>query len=149
VMRGDWRRTLLLLGMLGALVLAAVAASLSMSWPVASGTVRAGAADIPRMRSRAAMRATDGIESVAEGACRHSVPACLDLVGTIGYQMWHALEVLADRVLATAAAVFQLYAPEAQPRTPLRQRAPRLSRIRHEVGSGVTLVSTRVDGQHD
>ncbi len=90
----------------------------------------------------AAIAATDGIVYVEEGVCRHGVRACLslsvtpsagfrflrvlvdvhsastrqarqDLMGTIGHELWHALEVLGDPTLTTTAAVFQFYAREA------------------------------------
>jgi len=85
---------------------------------------------------------TDGIVYVEEGVCRHGVRACLmhsvtavagfrflrilidlrstssyaarlDLMGTIGHELWHAMEVLGDKTLTTAAAIFFYYASAA------------------------------------
>jgi len=89
-----------------------------------------------------AINRTDGIVYVEEGVCRRSVHACLvhsvtavagyrflrilidsrgasthdrrlDLMGTIGHELWHAMEVLRDKTLTTAAAVFFFYARAA------------------------------------
>jgi len=85
--------------------------------------------------------ATDGIVYVEEGLCRHGVHACLSLdvtpaagyrflrviielrdiasrrgrlemIGTIAHELWHAVEVLAERGLRTTAAIYQFYARE-------------------------------------
>jgi hypothetical protein len=89
-----------------------------------------------------AIGATDGIIYIEEGVCYHGVRACLsldvtkaagfrflrvlidlpgavsrnarlDLMATLGHELWHALEVLTERGLATSAAIFQFYAREA------------------------------------
>jgi hypothetical protein len=115
---------------------------------------------------------TDGIVYVEQGTCRHGVRACLslsvtqsagfrflrilinlsaastrkgrlDLIGTIGHELWHALEVLADRTLTTVAAIFQFYAREALTGHDAFETEAAVSagaRIRHEVGERVTLV---------
>jgi len=82
-----------------------------------------------------------GIVYVEEGLCRHGVHACLSLdvtpaagyrflrviielrdiasrrgrlemIGTIAHELWHAVEVLAERGLRTTAAIYQFYARE-------------------------------------
>jgi hypothetical protein len=88
------------------------------------------------------IEATDGIVYVEDGLCRHSVRACLvfavtqsggfrflrilidihgvspdadrlELMGTIGHELWHALEVLRESSVTTAAGVYDLYVREA------------------------------------
>jgi hypothetical protein len=115
---------------------------------------------------------TDGIVYVEQGTCRHGVRACLslsvtqsagfrflrilinlggasrgggrlDLIGTIGHELWHALEVLADRTLTTAAKIFQFYTREGVAGHDAFETAAAVSvghRVRHEVGERVTLV---------
>ena len=94
-----------------------------------------------------AIGATDGIVYVEQGVCRHGVHACLlldvtpaagyrilhilvdrqgvlahrgrlDLIATIGHELTHALEVLGERTIRSAAAMFLFYvhqAPTSQP----------------------------------
>jgi hypothetical protein len=128
----------------------------------------------------AVIGATDGIVYVEEGVCRHGVRACLslsvtraagfrflrvlvdvqgasthqgrlDLMGTIGHELWHALEVLSDRTLTTAAGVFQFYAREAPTANDAFETAAAVSigyAIRSEVGDGAALDITHVDWPH-
>src|SRR4249919_1297871 len=85
-----------------------------------------------------AIVATDGIVYVDDGVCRHGVHACLlldvtpaggyrilhilvdrqgtlahrsrlDLIATIGHELRHALEVLSERTIRSAAAMFLFY----------------------------------------
>jgi hypothetical protein len=124
-----------------------------------------------------AIRATDGIVYVEEGVCRHGVHACLllsvtstpeyrilrilvdregvlahrhrfDLIATIGHELWHALEVLAERTLRTTAAIFLYYdrqAPTDNEHTfETREAVATASRIRHELGNHTTIVVEQV-----
>jgi hypothetical protein len=120
-----------------------------------------------------AVAATDGIVYIEQGVCGHGVRACLnltvtraagfrflrilidlrnastpkgrlELIGTIGHELWHALEVLADRTLTTSQAIFHFYAREAPTTHAAFETAAAVSvglRIRHEAGGGVPLVS--------
>jgi hypothetical protein len=113
-----------------------------------------------------AISLTDGIVYVEEGVCRHSVRACLtqsvtavagfrflrilidtrglstldgrlDLMATIGHELWHAMEVLGDRTLTTAAAVFFFYARAAPTANEAVETAAAVAmglKIRNEVG---------------
>jgi hypothetical protein len=115
---------------------------------------------------------TDGIVYVEQGTCRHGVRACLslsvtqsagfrflrilinlstasthkgrlDLIATIGHELWHALEVLVDQALTTTAAIFQFYTREGLTAHDAFETTAAVSvgaRIRHEVGERVTLV---------
>ena len=116
-----------------------------------------------------AINLTDGIVYVEEGVCRHSVRACLtqsvtavagfrflrilidtrglstldgllDLMATIGHELCHAMEVLGNRALTTAAAVYQFYARESPTSNDSFETAAAVAigvRIRSEVGQGV------------
>ncbi len=127
-----------------------------------------------------AIGATDGIVYVEQGVCGHGVRACLnftvtraagfrflrvlvdlrnastatgrlDLIGTIGHELWHALEVLGDRTLTTSAAIFQFYAREAPTTRNSFETAAAVSvgtRVRHEAGGGVSLLSNECAGPH-
>ena len=81
------------------------------------------------------IEATDGIVFVEQGDCGHGVRSCLlhsvvvaagnrilrivvntrqsawDLMGSIGHELYHATEVLADPSVTTANALYFLYAP--------------------------------------
>ena len=83
-----------------------------------------------------AIDATDGIVYVEQGECRHSVRACLSLsvtptaefrflrvlvdarqpdwevMASIGHELRHAIEVLADSSLKTTEAIFLFYVRE-------------------------------------
>ena len=116
--------------------------------------------------------ATDGIVYVEQGTCRHGVRACLslsvtqsagfrflrilinlsaasthkgrlDLIATIGHELWHALEVLVDQALTTTAAIFQFYTREGLTSRDAFETAAAVSagaKIRREAGERVTLV---------
>lgn len=80
-----------------------------------------------------AIDATDGIVFVSEGKCKHGVAACLyltvtkagpnrllriavdtrkadwDVMGSIGHELQHAMEVLSDVRVDSDAAIFLLY----------------------------------------
>jgi hypothetical protein len=120
-----------------------------------------------------AIGATDGIVYVEPGVCGHGVRACLnfsvtraagfrflrvvvdlrnastsngrlDLIGTIGHELWHALEVLADRTLDTTEAIFQFYAREAPTIRNSFETTAAVAiggRVRREAGGGVSLVA--------
>ena len=113
-----------------------------------------------------AIGATDGIVYIEEGLCGHGVRACLsldvtsaagyrflrvlvelpdaasrkarlDLMGTLGHELWHSLEVLADRGLTTSAAIFQFYAREVPTSNRSFETAGAIStgrKVRNEVG---------------
>jgi hypothetical protein len=125
-----------------------------------------------------AIGATDGIVYVEQGVCGHGVRACLnftvtraagfrflrilidlrgastqtgrlDLIGTIGHELWHALEVLADRTLTTAEAIFQFYArevPTTHASFETKAAVAIGSRVRDEAGGGVSLASYECAG---
>jgi hypothetical protein len=120
-----------------------------------------------------AISATDGIVYVEQGVCGHGVRACLnftvtraagfrflrvlidvrgasthtgrlDLIGTIGHELWHALEVLADRTLTTDVAIFHFYSREAPTaRTSFETKAAVSTglQVRHEAAGRATLVT--------
>jgi hypothetical protein len=79
-----------------------------------------------------AINQTDGIVYIVEGTCGHGVRACLvtvtkagskrmlwvkvemrqadwDLIGSIGHELRHALEALADRTVVDGASLFMFY----------------------------------------
>jgi hypothetical protein len=73
----------------------------------------------------------------------------VDLIGTIGHELWHALEVLADRTLTTAEAIFQFYArevPTTHASFETKAAVAIGSRVRHEAGGGVSLASYECAG---
>jgi hypothetical protein len=120
-----------------------------------------------------AIGATDGIVYVEQGVCGHGVRACLnftvtraagfrflrilvdlrststakgrlDLIGTIGHELWHALEVLADRTLTTHTAIFHFYSREAPTSKDSFETAGAISaglQVRHEAAGGATRVT--------
>jgi hypothetical protein len=115
---------------------------------------------------------TDGIVYMEQGTCRHGVRACLsfsvtqsagfrflrilldlggastggvrlDLIGTIGHELRHALEVLVDQALTTTAAIFQFYAREVPTGHDSFETQAAVSagaKIRREAGERLTLV---------
>lgn len=123
-----------------------------------------------------AIVATDGIVYVEEGVCRHGVHACLlldvtpaagyrilrilvdrhgtlahrgrlDLTATIGHELTHALEVLSERTIRSASAIFLFYVQRAPTgnaafETPAAIAAA--TRIRGEIGRYVTFVFQQV-----
>jgi hypothetical protein len=125
-----------------------------------------------------AIGATDGIVYVEQGVCGHGVRACLnftvtraagfrflrilidlrnastrtgrlDLIGTIGHELWHAFEVLADQTLTTAQAIFQFYTREAPTTHDSFETAAAVSvgaTVRREAGGGVSLVTEECAG---
>ena len=123
-----------------------------------------------------AIVATDGIVYVEDGVCRHGVHACLlldvtpaggyrflrilvdrqgtlahrsrlDLIATIGHELWHALEVLTERTIRSAAAVFLFYlnhAPTSNSTFETVAAVAAGSAIRGELGRYVTFVFQQV-----
>jgi len=118
-----------------------------------------------------AIAATDGIVYVEEGVCRHSVHACLvldvtpaagyrilhvlvdvhrkrlDLLGTLGHELCHALEVLADPSIKTASGLFLFYARMAPTGTSTFETGTAVStglKVRNEVGRQPMLVLQQV-----
>ncbi len=123
-----------------------------------------------------AIAATDGIVYVEDGVCRHGVHACLlldvtpaagyrilrilvdrhgtlahrgrlDLTATIGHELTHALEVLSERTIRSASAIFLFYVQRAPTgnaafETPAAIAAA--TRIRGEIGRYVTFVFQQV-----
>jgi hypothetical protein len=120
--------------------------------------------------------AYDGIVYVEEGVCRHGVHACLllhvtqasgyrflkilidlqgvlahrrreDMIATIGHELGHAVEVLAQRAITDTAAIYQFYGREAATtsstfETPAAIAAGR--RVRGELDHGITFVWQQV-----
>jgi hypothetical protein len=123
-----------------------------------------------------AIGATDGIVYVEEGVCRHGVHACLlldvtpaagyrilrilvdrqgtlahrgrlDLIATIGHELTHALEVLSERTLRSAAAVFLFYLGRVPTSNSAFETAAAIAAgaaVRGELGRYVTFVFQQV-----
>ena len=123
-----------------------------------------------------AIVATDGIVYVEEGVCRHGVHACLlldvtpagayrilrilvdrqgtlahrsrlDLIATIGHELRHALEVLSERTIRSAAAVFLFYFSHVPTTNATFETAAAIAAgaaIRGELGRYVTFVFQQV-----
>jgi hypothetical protein len=144
------------------------------SSPVIRGMIADATDASPTFRALVStIASTDGIIYIEEGVCGHGVRACLsmwvaqsagfrflrvlidlrgaltgksrdDLLGTIGHELWHALEVLADPKLTTTAAIFQFYAREAPTSSSAFETGGAVSagaRVRREVGNGIRLVT--------
>jgi hypothetical protein len=86
-----------------------------------------------------AIDASDGIVFVEEGRCRHSVRACLplsvkqagpnrllrlvvevrkpdwDLMGSIGHELYHAVEVLSEPRVKSSAGIYLFYKSVGEP----------------------------------
>jgi len=120
--------------------------------------------------------ASDGIVYIEEGVCHHSVHACLrldvtpaagyrilhilvdlrgvlahrsrlDLIATLGHELCHASEVLGDRSLTTASAIFLFYVHQAATTHSTFETAGAVAtgqKIRRELGHGVTFVWQQV-----
>jgi hypothetical protein len=123
-----------------------------------------------------AIVATDGIVYVEDGVCRHGVHACLlldvtpaggyrilhilvdrggtlahrsrlDLIATIGHELRHALEVLSERTIRSAAAVFLFYVHRAPTSNSTFETVAAVAAgtaIRGELGRYVTFVFQQV-----
>jgi len=123
-----------------------------------------------------AIVATDGIVYVEEGVCRHGVHACLlldvtpaggyrilrilvdrqgtlahrsrlDLIATIGHELRHALEVLSEQTIRSAAAVFLFYFSHVPTTNSSFETAAAVAAgaaIRGELGRHVTFVFQQV-----
>jgi hypothetical protein len=136
-----------------------------------------GAWESPTFRGLVrAIAANDGIVYVEDGVCRHGVHACLlmnvtpaagyrilqilidrqgvmahrrrlDVIATIGHELCHAMEVLADRSITSAAAVFQFYARKAATANPTFETRAAIAaglKVRSELGHGDTFVWQQV-----
>ena len=123
-----------------------------------------------------AIAASDGIVYVEEGVCRHGVHACLlldvtpaggyrilhilvdrhgtlahrsrlDLIATIGHELRHALEVLSEQTIRSAAAVFLFYLHHAPTTNSTFETVAAVAAgaaIRGELGRYVTFVFQQV-----
>src|SRR4051812_3041408 len=123
-----------------------------------------------------AIGATDGIVYVEDGVCRHGVHACLlldvtpaagfrilrilvdrhgtlahrgrlDLTATIGHELTHALEVLGERTIRSASAIFLFYvqrAPTANASFETPAAVAAGATIRGELGRYVVFVFQQV-----
>lgn len=116
---------------------------------------------------------SDGIVYIEEGTCYHGVHACLllaltpagnyrilqilvdlhayrkrlDMIAAIGHELWHALEVLAERTIRSAAAIFQFYAREASTAYGAFETPAAVSagiKIRRELGTQPLIVFEQV-----
>jgi hypothetical protein len=136
-----------------------------------------GAWESPTFRGLVrAIVASDGIVYVEEGVCNHGVHSCLlldvtsaagyrilhilvdvqgvlahrsrlDMIATIGHELSHASEVLADRRLTTAHAIFLFYVRQAPTTHPTFETPGAVEaghKIRSELGHGVTFVWQQV-----
>jgi hypothetical protein len=101
--------------------------------PVITGLITQASAQSPTFRELIhTISSTDGVVYVEEGACGFGVQACLarvttagdnrwlwvfvntdtddwDLMGSIGHELQHALEVLNEPSVTSTAAMFMLY----------------------------------------
>jgi hypothetical protein len=116
--------------------------------------------------------ASDGIVYVEDGLCQHGVHACLlldvtsaagyrilhimldrqgvlahrkrlDLMATIGHELWHAVELLAQPTVTTSAAALLFYQREATTLEPSFETAAAVAaarKVRRELGNHITLV---------
>ena len=123
-----------------------------------------------------AIAATNGIVYVEEGVCQHGVHACLrldvtaaagfrilhvlvdlngvlahrkrlDLMATIGHELRHALEVLAERTVMTGADAFLFYTrlvPTSERTFETRAAVATGIQVRKEVGRQTTIVWQQV-----
>jgi hypothetical protein len=123
-----------------------------------------------------AIAASDGIVYVEDGVCRHGVHSCLllnvtqaagyrilkilidlqgvlahrgrlDLIATIGHELGHAAEVLAERAITSSAAMFLFYDRQTGTSNPTFETPAAIAaghRIRDELGHGVTFVWQQV-----
>jgi hypothetical protein len=123
-----------------------------------------------------AIAATDGIVYVEEGVCQHSVHACLrldvtaaagfrilhilvdlngvlahrkrlDLMATIGHELRHALELLAERSIRTSSDAFLFYdrlAPTSDRAFETHAAIAAGVKVRKEVGRQTTFVWQQV-----
>jgi hypothetical protein len=136
-----------------------------------------GAWESPTFRGLVrAIAANDGIVYVEDGVCRHGVHACLlmnvtpasgyrilqividrqgvmahrkrlDVIATIGHELCHAMEVLADRSITSAAAIFQFYVRKAATTNPTFETHAAIAaglKVRSELGHGDTFVWQQV-----
>ena len=136
-----------------------------------------GAWESPTFRGLVrAIVAHNGIVYVEDGVCLHGVHACLlmnvtpaagyrilqividrqgvmahrrrlDVIATIGHELCHAMEVLADRSITSAAAIFQFYAGRAATANPTFETRAAIAtglKVRSELGHGDTFVWEQV-----
>jgi hypothetical protein len=136
-----------------------------------------GAWESPTFRGLVrAIVANNGIVYVEDGVCLHGVHACLlmnvtpaagyrilqividrqgvmahrrrlDVIATIGHELCHAMEVLADRSITSAAAIFQFYAGRVATANPTFETRAAIAtglKVRSELGHGDTFVWEQV-----
>jgi hypothetical protein len=136
-----------------------------------------GAWESPTFRGLVrAIAAHNGIVYVEDGVCLHGVHACLlmnvtpasgyrilqividrqgvmahrrrlDVIATIGHELCHAMEVLADRSITSAAAIFQFYAGKVATANPTFETRAAIAtglKVRSELGHGDTFVWQQV-----
>jgi hypothetical protein len=71
----------------------------------------------------------------------------LDVIATIGHELCHAMEVLADRSITSAAAIFQFYAGKVATANPTFETRAAIAtglKVRSELGHGDTFVWQQV-----
>jgi hypothetical protein len=172
-----WRTLVLVLAGLPARAETGDVAGVRSTSAVLRDLVDDGAWESPTFRGLVrGIAASDGIVYIEEGVCNHSVHACLrldvtpaagyrilhilvdlhgvlahrsrlDLIATIGHELWHASEVLADRSLTSGPAMFLFYTRQAATSNPTFETAGAVAvgqKIRGEVGHGVTFVWQQV-----
>jgi hypothetical protein len=172
-----WGTAILVLASLTARAGTGDIAGVRTTSPVIREIVDDGAWESPTFRGLVrGIAASDGIVYIEEGVCNHSVHACLrldvtpaagyrilhilvdlqgvlahrsrlDLIATIGHELWHASEVLADRSLTTSSALYLFYVHKAATTNPTFETAGAVAagqKIRNELGHGVTFVWQQV-----